>query len=149
MDRSEMSSMLLKPIMRRPSQSMEEKRELTLVIGSPMVFHTAPPQPASKARMICSPQLVGGADASQNGLGASMDPAKPRTRRSRVISLMSGLRLRKHGQSGPLTVRNCIHHFAPAIYAIASGVVARIVRAAGGGTVEQVSVANLDVAELI
>src|SRR5450631_4082847 len=34
-----------------------------------MVFHTAPPHPASKARMICSPQLVGGADASQNGLG--------------------------------------------------------------------------------
>src|SRR5580704_10260663 len=68
-ERSEMSSMLLKPIMRRPSQSMEEYRELTLVIGSPIVFHTAPPQPASKARMICSPQLVGGADASQNGLG--------------------------------------------------------------------------------
>src|ERR1700720_74809 len=36
-------------------------------MGSPMVFHTAPPQPASKARMICSPQLVGGADASQKG----------------------------------------------------------------------------------
>ena len=39
------------------------------LIGSPIVFHTAPPQPASKARMICSPQLVGGADASQNGFG--------------------------------------------------------------------------------
>jgi hypothetical protein len=37
--------------------------------GSPMVFHTAPPQPASKARMIISPVLVGGAEASQNGFG--------------------------------------------------------------------------------
>src|ERR1700679_871808 len=37
-------------------------------MGSPIVFHTAPPQPASNARIICSPQFVGGADASQNGL---------------------------------------------------------------------------------
>src|SRR5258706_536475 len=35
----------------------------------------APPQPASKARMTCSPELVGGALASQNGLGLLM-PAK-------------------------------------------------------------------------
>jgi hypothetical protein len=40
-----------------------------LTTGSPMVFHTAPPQPASKARMTCSPVFVGGAEASQNGLG--------------------------------------------------------------------------------
>src|SRR5580698_1250606 len=44
-------------------------------MGSPMVFQTAPPQPASNARMICSPQLVGGPDAKQNGLGLRM-PAK-------------------------------------------------------------------------
>ena len=44
-------------------------------MGSPMVFHTAPPQPASKARMTCSPQLVGGPEASQKGLGQRM-PAK-------------------------------------------------------------------------
>ncbi len=41
----------------------------TFTIGSPNVFQTAPPQPASNARMTCSPQLVGGPDASQNGLG--------------------------------------------------------------------------------
>ena len=44
-------------------------------MGSPMVFQTAPPQPASKARMTWSPQLVGGPEASQNGLGERM-PAK-------------------------------------------------------------------------
>ena len=44
-------------------------------MGSPMVFHTAPPQPASKARITWSPVLVGGADASQNGVGR-LDPAE-------------------------------------------------------------------------
>src|SRR5450432_4396769 len=34
-----------------------------------MVFQTAPPQPASKARCTCIPVLLGGAEASQNGLG--------------------------------------------------------------------------------
>src|ERR1700733_6703249 len=34
-----------------------------------MVFHTAPPQPASKARVTWPPVLVGGPEASQNGLG--------------------------------------------------------------------------------
>src|ERR1700733_11260310 len=71
-----MSSMLLKPIMRRPSQSIDEYRELTFVIGSPIVFQTAPPHPASKARITCSPQLVGGALASQNGFGHLIPPAK-------------------------------------------------------------------------
>src|SRR5580698_6722335 len=37
-----------------------------------MVFHTAPPQPASNARCTCAPELVGGADASQKGLGDRM-----------------------------------------------------------------------------
>ena len=35
-----------------------------------MVFQTAPPQPASNARRTWYSELVGGADASQNGLGA-------------------------------------------------------------------------------
>src|ERR1700691_3995910 len=38
-------------------------------MGSPMVFHTAPPQPASNARITWPPVLVGGPEASQNGLG--------------------------------------------------------------------------------
>src|SRR5260370_21744653 len=40
-----------------------------------MVFHTAPPQPASNARCTCIPELLGGADASQNGFGERI-PAK-------------------------------------------------------------------------
>src|SRR5262245_11500530 len=35
-----------------------------------MVFQTAPPQPASKARLTWYSELVGGAEASQKGLGA-------------------------------------------------------------------------------
>ena len=53
--------------------------------GSPMVFQTAPPQPASKARMICSPALVGGAEASQKGLRQGM-VAKVVSRVGMIIS---------------------------------------------------------------
>src|SRR5690348_13745857 len=50
---------------------MAPYREETLTIGSkPSVFQTAPPQPASKARRTWYSELVGGALASQNGLGA-------------------------------------------------------------------------------
>src|ERR1700684_1769787 len=40
-----------------------------------MFFQTAPPQPCSKARWTCAPELAGGAEASQKGLGDLM-PAK-------------------------------------------------------------------------
>src|SRR4051812_14271975 len=40
-----------------------------------MVFHTAPPQPCSKARCTWAPEFVGGAEASQNGFG-DLIPAK-------------------------------------------------------------------------
>jgi hypothetical protein len=55
--------------------SKEASREQTLTIGSPKVFQTAPPQPASNARSTIEPIFVGGADASQNGFGDLM-PAK-------------------------------------------------------------------------
>src|SRR5580692_2877693 len=54
-------------------------------MGSPMVFQTAPPQPWSKARMICSPQLVGGPEANQNGLGLRM-PAKLVVRSAMLVA---------------------------------------------------------------
>src|SRR5277367_564996 len=38
-------------------------------MGSPIVFQTAPPQPASNARITWPPVLVGGPEASQKGLG--------------------------------------------------------------------------------
>jgi hypothetical protein len=46
-----------------------------LIIGTPSVFHTAPPHPLSKALMTWYPELVGGAEASQKGLGDFI-PAK-------------------------------------------------------------------------
>src|SRR5947207_15523930 len=61
--------MLFNPIIRWPFQSIDEYREETFTIGSPSVFHTAPPHPASNARITCSPVFAGGAEASQNGLG--------------------------------------------------------------------------------
>src|SRR5277367_2832544 len=93
-----------------------------------MVFHTAPPQPASKARMICSPQLVGGAEASQNGFGDWM-PAVFAARLGRVSSGMGRLPLgeRLHdSDGGTLAVGHGIDYFATAIDAVASGEVFRI-----------------------
>src|SRR5262245_29309167 len=78
-----MSSMLLKPTMREPFTCKAPKRLDVSTIGSPSVFHTAPPQPMSNARMICSPVFVGGALASQNGLGLLM-PANEMDRSAMV-----------------------------------------------------------------
>jgi hypothetical protein len=70
--------------------------------------------------MICSPQLVGGADANQNGLGDRMPPAKFVER-----SGMRGLEGFRYRDCGALSVRYCIHHFASAIYAVAAGIYLR------------------------
>ena len=108
-------------------------------MGSPMVFHTAPPQPASKARMICSPQLVGGAEASQKGFGELMLPAKLRMR----MSGMGRLRSLEHGERGALAVGHCVHHFAAAVDAVAAGKVAGIAGLAGGAIGDDSSIAAL------
>src|SRR5215212_3668842 len=92
--RSVMSSMLLSPIMRWLAPSMEARREETLRIGSPRVFQTAPPQPASNARSTIEPMFVGGAEASQKGLGDLM-PAKS-TLRSAIAKLLLVRGLRPH-----------------------------------------------------
>src|ERR1700722_5605807 len=86
-----------------------------------MVFHTAPPHPASKARMICSPQLVGGADASQNGLGDRMPPANVTERSGCGLSGKGALEGFHDRQSGALSIRHRIHHLAAAIDAVATG----------------------------
>src|SRR5438270_13562751 len=90
-----------------------------------MVFHTAPPQPASNARITCSPQLVGGPEASQKGLGQRM-PAKLVVR-----SAMIDYPVVHHPESGAFAVGNCVYHFTSAIDAIAAGVVFRVAGAAG------------------
>src|SRR5580698_10596997 len=138
--RSEMSSMLLKPIMRRPSQSIEEYRELTLVMGSPMVFQTAPPQPASKARMICSPQLVGGADASQKGLRHLM-PAKVVSRV--VLGILSSEEPRRHCNPSALAVCDSIDDFAASVGAVAASEVFRVGGLAGGAIDEDAAAFEL------
>src|SRR5712671_2579848 len=106
-------------------------------MGSPKVFQTAPPQPASKARMICSPQLVGGPEASQKGLGQRM-PAKFVVRSAMI--LIQGLRVDRpgglsyshHPESGAFTIRHRVHHFAAAVDAIAAGIIFRIAGSSGG-----------------
>src|SRR5215472_16223610 len=99
-----------------------------------MVFHTAPPQPASKARITCSPQLVGGPEASQKGFGERI-PAKLVVR-----SAMRGLRIqrrdaeapRKANRHGsPLSVGDGVDDFAAAVDAVAAGVVFGVAGAAG------------------
>src|SRR5579872_731303 len=69
-----------------------------------MVFQTAPPHPASNARWTCAPELVGGAEASQNGLGERM-PAKS-MRKSAMLRLREPL---VNGERGSLTVLHRHH----------------------------------------
>src|SRR5438552_16765581 len=90
-------------------------------MGSPMVFQTAPPQPASKARITCSPQLVGGPEANQKGLGQRI-PAKLVVRSAMI----------DHPESGAFAVGHGVHDFASAVDAIAAGVVFGVAGAAGG-----------------
>src|SRR4051812_28126549 len=84
-------------------------------MGSPSVFHTAPPQPASKARITCSPVFAGGADASQNGLGLLM-PAK-----SMLRSAMSLAPLREERAGRVAPFGHGVHHFFAAVGAVAAG----------------------------
>src|SRR5271170_8347904 len=69
-------------------------------MGSPIVFQTAPPQPASNARMTCPAVLLGGPEASQNGFGLVM-PANF-TVRSAIIHLRNERHLgRRATENGP------------------------------------------------
>src|SRR5437868_8968624 len=103
-----MSSILFKPMIRCPFQSTAEYRELTLTIGSPMVFQTAPPQPASKARITCSPQLAGGPEASQNGFGQRILPANKVVRSAMLRPHCFRLQERGDADACALTVGNCV-----------------------------------------
>src|SRR6516225_8723215 len=81
------------------------------------VFQTAPPQPASKARRTWYSELVGGAEASQNGFGA-LTPQNS--------MLRSGMRRplpqsRVDPRRRDLAVLHGIDDFAPAADAIAAG----------------------------
>src|SRR5271170_2027651 len=92
-------------------------------MGSPMVFHTAPPQPASNARMTCSPQLVGGAEASQNGFGQRMPPAKVVERSGVGVSGMDSLERLRDRNTGTFSISDGIHHFAASVHAVATRII--------------------------
>src|SRR5580704_15375308 len=92
-----------------------------------MVFQTAPPHPASKARLTWSPQLLGGPDASQNGLGDLM-PAQ------RVVkSAMDLLQAAGDSRAGAFAIGHSVDHLAAAVDAIAPGKITRITGLACGG----------------
>src|SRR6516165_3428044 len=112
MARSEFSSILFRPIMRWPFPSIEEYREDTLIIGSPSVFQTAPPQPASNARITCSPVLAGGAEASQNGFGLLM-PQKSIERSA--ISTSPSLPFAREESRGVAAVGHGVHDLFAAV----------------------------------
>src|SRR5882724_4027944 len=70
-------------------------------MGSPMVFHTNPPQPASKARCACPTVFDGGPDATQKGLGDLM-PAKLTDRLAISCSFRPMIRLKFRDADGPV-----------------------------------------------
>src|SRR5882724_127322 len=92
----------------------------TFNTGAPIVFHTAPPQPASNARCTCMPVLLGGAEASQNGFGERM-PAKL------ILRSAIGHQPFMNGPSGQLSVLHRHHggSRAPCTNAIPPGINAR------------------------
>src|SRR5262252_2769869 len=92
-------------------------------MGSPRVFQTAPPQPASKARMTCSPQLVGGAEASQKGLG-HLIPAKVVSRVA--LDILSSENPGCHCGSRSLAVSDGVDNFATTVRAVATCKVFRV-----------------------
>src|SRR5262245_11043957 len=91
------------------------------MIGSPMVFQTAPPQPASKARMTWSPVLVGGADASQNGFGARM-PARLIDRSAIAVSPQGAVDAARRA----LALGDGVHDLLAAVGHVAAREVARV-----------------------
>src|ERR1017187_1392337 len=113
-------------------------------MGSPMVFHTAPPHPLSKARMICSPQLVGGPEASQKGLGERM-PAKLVVR----SAIGSSFELACHGQGRAFAVSHGVYDFSSAVDAIAAGIITRVGSAAGGTIDRDGAAVQLDAAGFV
>src|SRR5690242_1190 len=117
-------------------------------MGSPRVFQTAPPQPASNARMTWSPQFVGGAEASQKGLGERILPAK-RTERSGAIffSLMRCLQDSNYSEGGAFAVCDSVHYFAAAVDAIATREILGIGGLTGGAVDLHAAVFDFDAAE--
>src|SRR5271157_561279 len=74
--------------------------------------------------MICSPELVGGAEASQKGFGELM-PMKTVLRSAMDYLLSDCL-------GCPFAVCHGIHNLAAAVHTVSAGKILRVGRAAGG-----------------
>src|SRR5512147_3064981 len=100
------------------------------MIGSPIVFHTAPPQPSSKAFMTWYPVFVGGPDASQKGLG-DLTPQKSTLRSGMSPPWRSSKRL-VNSLRCCLAVSDSVDHFASAVHTITAREVLWIAGLHGG-----------------
>ena len=98
-------------------------------MGSPSVFHTAPPQPASNARITWSPVFAGGADASQKGFGLLM-PAMSMLRSAMVTPCSSAA---EQVPRGVAAFGDGVDDFLAAVDAVAAGEDLGVARRAGGG----------------
>jgi hypothetical protein len=116
----------------------------TFITGSPIVFHTAPPQPASNALQTWYALFDGGADASQKGFGDLM-PAQFVARLIMLVPFsVQGSRFRfevwglgfgvlpPNHRVNPLRralpIRRGVHHFLAAVDAIAACEIFRVAR---------------------
>src|SRR5262245_58991472 len=97
-------------------------------MGSPIVFHTAPPQPASKARMTWYAVFAGGPDAIQNGFGLRM-PAQSVVR-SAMASTPRVAQVRVDRAGRGLAVRDRVHDLLAAVHAVTARVELRHARPA-------------------
>src|SRR5205085_9788848 len=100
------------------------------MMGSPMVFQTAPPHPASKARMTWYAVLVGGPEASQNGLG-ERTPQKLMLRSGISPPPLSSFQRLMNAERRLFAVGDGIYDFAATIHTVASGKISWIAGAHG------------------
>src|ERR1700732_2301618 len=107
-----------------------------------MVFQTAPPHPASNARMTCSPQFVGGAEASQKGLRHLM-PQKVVSSVGLGLDMLC-LQPRGNADAGALSVCDCIHDLAAAVGAVSAGEELRVGSLTGCAVDEDAAAIELD-----
>src|SRR5215467_6966143 len=95
------------------------------MMGSPMVFHTAPPQPASKARITWYAVFAGGSEASQKGFG-ERTPQKSILRSGMGTPSLRRFQRLVNAGCRFFAVGYGIHHFAASVYAVAAREVFRI-----------------------
>src|SRR6516225_6539576 len=99
-------------------------------MGSPIVFQTAPPQPASKARITWYAVLVGGPEASQNGFG-DRTPQKLMLRSGMGPPSAPCFQRLVNSRCCSLAMRDRVHHFPTAVHAVSAGKIFQVARTHG------------------